>query len=102
MRGPRPANCSRQLRGLAQPRRLLLVADSALVNKANLAAADHSVSGSCPACPAPSTTRPTPWPAEGRLADPHRYRAQRAQRLAHRLPATQLPGRGVDHRNGRP
>jgi transposase len=28
------------LRGLAQPRRLLLVADSALVNKANLAAAD--------------------------------------------------------------
>jgi transposase len=31
-----------QLRSLAQPRRLLLVADSALVNKANLAAADHS------------------------------------------------------------
>ncbi len=31
-----------QLRAVAQPRRLLLVADSALVNKANLAAADHS------------------------------------------------------------
>jgi transposase len=31
-----------QLRSLAHPRRLLLVADSALVNKANLAAADHS------------------------------------------------------------
>jgi transposase len=31
-----------QLRAMAAPRRLLLVADSALVNRANLAAADHS------------------------------------------------------------
>lgn len=40
--GAKTGELLEQLRSLAAPRRLLLVADSALVTKANLAAADHS------------------------------------------------------------
>jgi transposase len=82
-----------QLRGLAAPRRLLLVADSALVNKANLAAADAAGIRFVSRLPRTFDYETDALAQPDEAWRPLSYCAQRAKRLA---PAQRPSFRGAE------
>jgi transposase len=79
--GPETGQLLETLRGLAQPRRLLLVADSALVNKANLAAADNCGIRFVSRLPRTFDYETDALAQPDQAWRPLRYCAQRAKRL---------------------